>query len=476
MNEHYENYDMDEMEIDLIDFLFYLLRRWKSLVAMILLGAILGSAFYVVKTTKSANDVVEDYQPDADTEANMKLAAQYRKLYDQQMNYNEHSIVMQMDPNQVYEGTLTYYLTAGEQTELLSRLYMNLINDKAVLAEIKDVAELDCDDQYIKELLTSMMPQNGVDESDVFGTVTNNMINQIQVVTSINNITNTMFSYQIDFVDKETCEKMLVVIQNAVDALKQEYEEIYGAYDLDLVQHTVTVSVKQAYMDKQNENTTLVDSYLTQLNKLEGAFSDTEKVYYQEVYLANENVGSEQTQIGQKSGITVKGLVKWLIIGIIGFIIFWGAYYFLKYLLDPSIKTLDDIKQRALPVIGYIKNDSKRENIITKIERKKNGECNTADYIATTINELSAGKILFCMDSDFTIGEDFEKTLKQKVANLEVSSWIQSDINTLELAKKMDGIILGIRLGKTSLKKLQRELEVCIMQKIPIIGIVGMEK
>lgn len=64
MNERYETYD-DEMEIDLIDFLFYLLRRWKSLVAMILLGAVLGSAFYVVKTTKSANVVVEDYQPDA---------------------------------------------------------------------------------------------------------------------------------------------------------------------------------------------------------------------------------------------------------------------------------------------------------------------------------------------------------------------------------------------------------------------------
>lgn len=62
MNERYETYD-DEMEIDLIDFLFYLLRRWKSLVAMILLGAVLGSAFYVVKTTKSANVVVEDYQP-----------------------------------------------------------------------------------------------------------------------------------------------------------------------------------------------------------------------------------------------------------------------------------------------------------------------------------------------------------------------------------------------------------------------------
>ena len=41
MNEQYENYNEDEMEIDLIDFLFYLMRRWKSLVAMVLVGAVI---------------------------------------------------------------------------------------------------------------------------------------------------------------------------------------------------------------------------------------------------------------------------------------------------------------------------------------------------------------------------------------------------------------------------------------------------
>ena len=50
MNERYENYNADEVEIDLIDFLFYLMRRWKSLVAMVLLGAVLGGAFYMVKS------------------------------------------------------------------------------------------------------------------------------------------------------------------------------------------------------------------------------------------------------------------------------------------------------------------------------------------------------------------------------------------------------------------------------------------
>lgn len=185
MNEHYENYDMDEMEIDLIDFLFYLLRRWKSLVAMILLGAVFGSSFYVVKTIKAANAVVEDYQPDADTEANMKLAAQYWKLYDQQMNYNEHSIVMQMDPNQVYEGTLTYYLAAGEQTERLAQLFTDIVNDPAVLTELKEAAGLACEDQYVKELVSSTMSQKNVDESNVSGNLTNNVVNQVQATVPL---------------------------------------------------------------------------------------------------------------------------------------------------------------------------------------------------------------------------------------------------------------------------------------------------
>ena len=147
MNERYENYNADEAEIDLIDFLFYLMRRWKSLVAMVLLGAVLGGAFYMVKSSKTTEETIEEeYQPEVSTEENMKLAAQYRRLYEQQMDYNQHSIVMQMNPNQVYEGTLTYYLAAGEQTELLSQLYMNLIDDQTVLAEVKAAAGLDCDD------------------------------------------------------------------------------------------------------------------------------------------------------------------------------------------------------------------------------------------------------------------------------------------------------------------------------------------
>ena len=310
MNEHYENYEMDEMEIDLIDFLFYLLRRWKSLVAMILLGAILGSAFYVVKTTKAANAVVEDYQPDANTEANMKLAAQYRKLYDQQMDYNEHSIVMQMDPNQEDEGTLTYYLAAGEQTERLTQLFTDIVNDPAVLEELKEAAGLDCKDQYVKELVSSTMSQKNVNESSVVsGNLDNNVVNQMQAVVPTDDISNTVITYQVAYLNQETCEKMVMVLQKTVESAAQTYVDTYGEYELEQLQNVVAVTVDEKYLEKQKSSATLMDSYLTKLVTLENTFSDMGKAYYQSEYLTAEDVDVEQLQ-EVHNGIAAKDMVK----------------------------------------------------------------------------------------------------------------------------------------------------------------------
>ena len=473
MNERYENYNADEVEIDLIDFLFYLMRRWKSLVAMVLLGAVLGGAFYMVKSSKTTEETIEEeYQPEVSTEENMKLAAQYRRLYEQQMDYNQHSIVMQMNPNQVYEGTLTYYLAAGEQTELLSQLYMNLIDDQTVLAEVKAAAGLDCDDQYIRELLSSSVAQKDTgDDTDLSG----NVVNNLQVVVPDSALSKTIITYQIAYLDKETCEKMTTAFKNAVEVVKQQYEDTYGVYDLDLVQNAVAVTVDQSYQDKQNTNATRVDNYLTKLVKLEDAFSDTEMAYYQEKYLAAEHVDVAQPQEVQ-SGISVKDLVKWLLIGMFGLAVLWGAYYFLKYLLDPSIKTLDEVKQMGLPVIGYLGKENENPTIIERLEKKKNGSYDTVDYVARMIEMFHEKEILLGIDCDVDVEKHLGEVLEQKTSKIKKVNLIQTDVRTLELAAKSTGIIFGIRFGKTVREQLLRALEICKMQKIKVLGIVIIEE
>ena len=50
---------------------------------------------------------------------------------------------------------------------------------------------------------------------------------------------------------------------------------------------------------------------------------------------------------------------------------------------------------------------------------------------------------------------------------------IQEDTSALEQAKQSDGIIIGVILGKTKRKQVIRELEVCRMQNIKVLGIIG---
>ena len=261
-------------------------------------------------------------------------------------------------------------------------------------------------------------------------------------------LSKTIITYQIAYLDKETCEKMTTAFKNAVDAVKQQYEDAYGAYDLNLVQNAVAVTVEQSYLDKQNTSATQIDNYLTKLVKLEDAFSDTEMAYYQEKYLAAEHVDAAQPQEVQ-SGISVKDLVKWLIIGGFGFAVLWGAYYFLKYLLDPSIKTLDEVKQMGIPVIGYLGKENENPTIIERLEKKKNGSYDTIDYIISTISLFEENPILLCVNMEDKDQKYMAEEVSKRVKTVEAGNWIQTSTSALEAAINAKCIILGIKFRET---------------------------
>ena len=49
MNENYTNMYEDEMEINLIDLMFYLLRQWRTLLVVLIIGAIAGCGILVLR-------------------------------------------------------------------------------------------------------------------------------------------------------------------------------------------------------------------------------------------------------------------------------------------------------------------------------------------------------------------------------------------------------------------------------------------
>lgn len=496
MNENnYYNYN-DDMEINLLDMLFYLLKHWRSLIAAILIGVVLGGGIYAVKkitapepTAVSAEPeatqeekVEKEYQVNPDVKSNMELAYQYRQLYKKQLEYNQKSVIMQLDPNAVYVGELKYYISAGYNTGLVSVLYQNILSDKNLLQELQDVSGLECDASYIKELISCSI--NKENDSSI------NINNMMEVTMEENNdvVKNSFVVYTVVSTSEESCRQMLQVIKEKAAILDQECQDNYEGYSSLEVNDAVRLVTNNDYLNKQKANIDQLNTYWANIQKLESTFSGDEQAlaYYNQVYLSRTYVTSEEKEepaavvpevmVGQEP----INPVKWLAIGAILGIICWGGYYCLRYLLDPTIKTSDEIQSYyRLPVIGCLEREPVQKKGFDGWLDCLYGRCknpvDSVNYVAAAVDSLQQEKLLACGNASLAAVTVLMQQLSGKCRKLSVGGLVSQDNKTLEDAKRADGVILAVQVGATRRAELQRELEVCRLQGIPVTGIVVVE-
>ena len=369
MNDNmYNNYE-DDMEIDLVDLMFYLLKKWRSLIVAIVIGVILGAGLYVVKNHQQQaeqaaqeaellkNDEDEafdekDYNISKDTKVNMDIAYQYRQLYNKQLEYNQKSIIMQLDPNAVYAGELKYYISAGNNTGLLSVLYQNILNDEDVLEELKKASGFKCDTQYIKELLSSWT----ADENEASINITSSQ--DTDSVTAV--AKHSFVTYRVISTSQKSCEKMLQVIRTKADELQSECEETYGSYSIIEVGNDISQVTDNTYLNMQRTNVDRLNDYLNTMKNAESNFTDKDKTYYNKKYLAKEYAEKAGTEEGKdlllnETEVEYVSKWRWIFIGVLLMTIVWSVYYIVGYLFNKNVKTVSELQNvYFLPIIGKL--------------------------------------------------------------------------------------------------------------------------
>lgn len=487
MNDNmYNNYE-DDMEIDLVDLMFYLLKKWRSLIVAIVIGVILGAGLYVVKNHQQQaeqaaqeaellkNDEDEafdekDYNISKDTKVNMDIAYQYRQLYNKQLEYNQKSIIMQLDPNEVYAGVLEYYISAGNNTGLLSELYQSILNDDDILEELKDASGLKCETPYIKELISS---EDGDDKNIA-----------INVNSNGENVEKHSFvTYKVVSTDQKSCEKMLQVLRERVEALQAEYEETYGAYGVSEVSSAISQVTDTTYLNAQRENVDRLNNYLSTMKNAESSFSDDEKTYYTNKYLAKEYVDSdnaEEAKVVLLEEAEPVSKVKWLAIGVILLVMIWGGYYVVRYLLDQRIKTVSELQNTYhLPVIGTVQtgtsNSKGLDKMLDHLYQNTKQKPDTLEYMTQVINTMEGGEIVLCGDREIPEVEKCMKELAGSCKNVKIGDFTSKNADSLKNAKMAEKEIMVVCVGKTSRREISREMEICELQKIQIAGSIIVE-
>lgn len=481
MNENYNPYNENAVQISIPSLILYMLKHWKTLIIAAIAGLLLGGALCAWKIPQTVSQDeqekeniswAEDYEVDQDVAASMQIASRYRELYEKQLEYNMNSVIMNLDANSFYTGEIKYFISAGNKTDLLCSLYENIINKDETLKSIRKEAGLKCKEQYIKELLAygidseMLTMNNGIILSDA---------NQIEMVNA-DEENGIVIQYTIIAADKSSCEDMINTLQDIITVESEQYQESYGTYTFEKISDTTQSSSNTDYLAKQRSAVDALNSYLTNAQKLEKEFSGEDQKYYQTVYMnqipeEKENVEVESADASEP----VKDIIKYMIVGFFLTCACWGGWLFFKYLFDGHVKDGEELSRAfGVKVLGVAAGEKHpfwgKYTVLDRLFNRRNADSRI--YILSMIEMLQKEHILICGDQDNAEIQMCKQWISEGKKGIEVGDLLSRDNKTLELSKNSDGVIGVFQVGRSTYTEVQKELRICNLQNIELLGII----
>lgn len=466
-----EKYNDENITINILDLLFYLLKKWRSLVIMICVGAILGSVIFCYKKWTFEDSILnienttsfDNYEVDADVRSKMELAYRYRKFYEKQLEYNQKSLIMDMNPQEVYRGELKYYIAKSEDIKIIGEYYQNLFNNIEILEEMISVGNVDCEPYYLNEIIGCTVNSDNDSTVGVNITETNESVNCVSE--------DAIVIYNVSYSDEESCRKMMDVIKRYVDDLTLELKDKYGLYRCEMYNDTVCKIISNEFLNHQKNSVDALKMYADQMSSIESSFEGTDKEFYEIEYL-----GREQNQEVQEL-VFVESLFKWIVLGICVLIVCWGVFYFICYLVNGKVKCIDEVKLKyQLPILGCIDNSEVKQNFvdatIVKIQKTCNQVSNSMNYVIRSIALLPVENAMLCYEGKNEKIEFMVTELNSKYNKKFIVGNISLEEKALEKVIKQEGIILALELNKSLHSNIEKTIDICKIYDIKVLGIV----
>lgn len=470
MNREYIYSNEEEREIDLVDLSFYLLGKWRILVIAVMIGLLVGFGIYLLKSRQEEpvqeGVISEEYETEPEILSCMEQALSYRIMYFQQSTYQQESYIMQMNPKAVYTGVLEYYLSAGDYTSLISERCQNIIDDQDLIAELQKILGAKENPQYLQELLGCSINVNDKTKN------------------------NSVITYTVAFMDEDVCAAMLRTLQEKVEEGLEEYSKKYGEYDYERISDFVEIRKNDTYMSAQKNNVDSLNTYISGYTKLENELSGEDRTYYDTIYLPNglgEAVGNGLLQETEElrallkiqevqeikevqSKHSVQTAIKWVLTGIILMVIVWGGCYVLKYLFDRHVKSARELQNvYGLRLLGHVKLSSEKKNVIDRWIDRVAKSCqmpfDTPEYVSHMIALMGVKHMIVC-------GTVYDVEVQQLFTGMKFEDFIHQSQSALQKAKESEGIILMVWKGRTYYQEVKRELEICDLQGIAVLGTI----
>lgn len=436
-----------EREINLLHLCCYMLEKYKSLVAVLVIGAVLGLGAGMLTKTKTTElemsaSLLEKYELTEEMQQKMETAASYRNLYEQQKEYNANSIIMQLDPNNMYEGKVTYYLAVSGDDSMTAATYTALLEDEKFLQELAETADTDA--KYVREIISADYDRSFFNETinDTAGVLT----------------------YSVVHYNEGVCQLLLEQLMRQVET----YQLDASVYQFEKIADSVNEKANDDYIDSQNSYLSKENAYYNAVVNQESQFTGTDLAYYQTHYLNKELTGADDAVEGNTAAlgtdtavVAEDNTVKYMLVGIIGAFFIWGMFWGVKYLFDNKIHTKEELENRyGIPVIGHVCDDSKKKELYDKWKKYT---YDSAEYLGYTLSSLDDKGVVVCGLSETKVGGE---------GIYSYADYFWRDISAMEKAKEIGNVVIGVKMNETTLAEVEREIDMCMVQNINVLGMI----
>ena len=427
----------DDQEIDLIELFLYVCRRWRSLIALGLIGVVIGVGVGLYKA--NAKPKLDDLEVEELHLKEIEQYARYQALYEDQIAWEKESVLLNMDPTAVYVGSVTYYLQLKEiDTPVVSRLYSSILNDNEVFVRIQEAGRLDCTLRAIKQLVGIQCTTLELQEQKIFS---EDRSVSVQVKASV------------IAPEAEMCQSILELLDRELQDMNQYVETTYGAICKERLE---VPGEKSAYSDTvanaKKASTDKLMEYATQINTIAKSLSEDDKTYYSLVYDTEKE--SEE-----------KGGLSWLKWGIIIGVVFGalGVFaYAVVFLLDGHIKNMDELLAYGLHPFAVMEGSAggKKLNALDRLFVPKL-RYQSDTYLAEALNAQDLKHIILCGDLNDADIAAHGKAVAAASDRLSIEPQMVESADTQMKIKQADGVVLLVHLWKTKRTDLEQELRIC---------------
>ncbi len=490
---------MKEIQISIKDMVYRVLRKWRIMLVLALVLAIVcgfGSSVMgkfssdseadstagmtkseklekSVKSTASGLSEQIKYETDLAFESYKEYVVQASEI----QRYLSNSVKMEVDSSSAPTYTLQYVIDTHYSAvyptvdykdftgDIIAAYGSRLINNDTT-SKIRDEIGWDTDLAYIEELIS-------VNESSDSYNV------------AVDTMTITIYAP-----DEDTAKNIGKIIKDEVSSQKSELEKLFGSFDISLVtdKYSETVaddilSVKQGYVSNLN-------TIFTAMNNLSKNMTTAQTAYYnalvaQYMYDGSDDDivstavdTSETSTESTKISLDTKNCVVGILVGIIIVVLI----EVLKYIYTAQIKRAEDMDYTfGVKVFGV---QSPEKKGLDKLLEK--AFCTRALSYSNEerLSMISAGiaisaekndiKDLYITGSvsDDALAKKLAESLKDKLESVTFGRSVLVDPASLEKMSKCDAVVLIERTHDSRCDEIKNELDICKTSGVKVLGAV----